>query len=200
MATSPSNVSGKVALVTAAGQGLGRAIARSLHSRGYQLALLGRSDSVSGVAEETGAMAFRGDLTKAEDIKKFVSTAVGRFGRIDVVVNNTGHGAGGMLLEISDEQWDSGFDLLLKNVIRMSREVVPRMTDGGVIINISSFGAREPSASFPVSSVIRAGLTAFTRLFAKEYGNRNIRMINLLPGYFETYPINNTVTDSDFIT
>ena len=78
----------------------------------------------------------------------------------------------------------------------MSRAAVPYMTDGGVIVNISSFGAREPSASFPVSSVIRAGLSAFTSLFAKEYGDRNIRMINLLPGYFETYPIDNNVADS----
>lgn len=186
----------KVALVTAATKGLGRAVAEALHQQDYDLALMGRSDEILELASSLGALGVKADITKSEDIKRFVREAQSNFGKIDVVVNNTGHAPGGTLLELTDDQWDAGYEILLKNVIRMTRECAPLMSKGGVFVNISSFGAKEPSAKFPVSSVIRAGLSAYTKLFANEYGNSGIRMVNVLPGYFETYSIDEETVES----
>jgi NAD(P)-dependent dehydrogenase (short-subunit alcohol dehydrogenase family) len=113
-----------------------------------------------------------------------------RFGRVDVVVNNTGHAAKGPLLELTDDDWHAGLDLLLLNIVRMARLVTPAMLDqgGGSFVNISTFSAYEPKAAFPVSSVIRAGLGSFTKLYADEHARHGIRMNNVLPGFFDTHP------------
>jgi NAD(P)-dependent dehydrogenase (short-subunit alcohol dehydrogenase family) len=97
----------------------------------------------------------------------------------------------GELLSLGDEEWLQGLDLLLLNVVRICRLVAPVMErqGGGSIVNISAFGAIEPSLSFPVSSVFRAGLGAFAKLFADRYGSAQIRMNNVLPGFVENYPV-----------
>ena len=97
-------------------------------------------------------------------------------------------------MEITDADWHQAFDLLLMNVVRMCRLVVPLMQkNGGSIINISSFGAEEPNLSFPTSSTIRAGLSAYVKLFADKYGKDGIRMNNLLPGFVDSYDVNDEI-------
>jgi NAD(P)-dependent dehydrogenase (short-subunit alcohol dehydrogenase family) len=115
-----------------------------------------------------------------------------RYGRVDAVVNNTGHAAKGDLLALTDEDWHRGLDLLLLNVIRLARLVTPIMLAqerSGVFVNISSFAAVEPDLHFPVSATIRAGLSAFTKLYVQQYGSRGLRMNNVLPGRIDTYPV-----------
>lgn len=114
------------------------------------------------------------------------------FGRVDAVVNNTGHPPKGDLLSISDADWHLGMDLLLLNVVRMARLVTPIMERqrGGSIVNISTYAAFEPDLAFPVSSSLRAALGDFAKLYADRYASSGIRMNNVLPGFTESYPEN----------
>jgi NAD(P)-dependent dehydrogenase (short-subunit alcohol dehydrogenase family) len=181
----------KVAIVTAAGQGMGEAIARELVSNGYQVALLSNSGGAEKLAAEIGGFAMTGSVTNPSDLEGLVQKTLATYGRVDVVVNNTGHPPKGDLLEIPDEDWHIGLDLLLLNVIRMAKLVTPLMEKqgGGSIINISTFAAFEPSLAFPVSSSLRTALASFTKLYADRYAAAGIRMNNVLPGYIDNYPL-----------
>lgn len=180
----------KVALITAGGSGMGAAAARKLAADGYKVAILSHSGKGEALAAELGGLGFTGSNLSADDIKRFVDLAMDRFGRVDVLVNSAGHGPKGPVLDISDEDWHLGMDYYLLNVIRPTRLVTPHMQKqgGGTIINISTAWAFEPDAQFPTSGVFRAGLAAFTKLFADKYANENIRMNNILPGYIDSLP------------
>jgi NAD(P)-dependent dehydrogenase (short-subunit alcohol dehydrogenase family) len=188
-------MSKKVAIVTASSQGMGAACAAELARSGYALVLMSRSESVHDLANGLQGIGLQGDVTEPDDLERAVLTAVDRFGRVDAVVNNTGHPAKGDLLKISDKEWHAGLDLLLLNVIRTARQVIPIMEKQGKgsIVNISSFGAREPSLRFPVSSSLRAALSAFTKLFADQYADRGIRMNNILPGFVDSYQVDDEI-------
>lgn len=188
--TEATPTTGPVAIVTAASRGIGAAIARELAGRGYRLALLARSEAVHDVARETGGFAVQGSLTEPDELIRIVEQAMDTYGRIDAVVNNAGSSGTGPLLQISDEAWRAGFDLLLLSVVRMARLVTPHLAagGGGAIVNVSSYAALDPDPAFPVSATIRAGLTAFTRLYAAEDGPAGIRMNNVLPGHLDNHP------------
>jgi NAD(P)-dependent dehydrogenase (short-subunit alcohol dehydrogenase family) len=112
------------------------------------------------------------------------------WGRIDVLVNSAGHGPRAPLLDLTDEQWHTGLDVYLMNVIRAVRLVAPIMQQqrAGTIVNISTAWALEPAAGFPTSAVFRAGLAAYTKLFADAYAADNVRMNNILPGWIDSLP------------
>lgn len=179
----------KVAIVTAAGKGIGAAIARELAARGYRVALMARTPAVRTLAQELGGVAIEGDVTDPERLAALVDLAVSGLGGIDVVVNNTGHPAKGPLLDISDDEWHQGLDLLLLNVVRMARLVTPHLKrrGGGAIVNVSTFAAFEPSLDFPVSSTLRAALGGFTKLYAESHAKYKIRMNNVLPSFTDSY-------------
>ena len=181
----------RVAVVTAAGSGIGAACARRLAADGYVPVLLSKSGSAIDVANDLGGDGFEGSVTDPDDLAAVIETAHDRYGRIDAVVNNTGHAATGDLLDITDEEWHDGLELLLLNVVRIVRLVTPIMRGQGYgsIVNISTFSAYEPSSAFPVSSVIRAGLGSFTKLYADRYAADGIRMNAVLPGYVDSYEI-----------
>jgi NAD(P)-dependent dehydrogenase (short-subunit alcohol dehydrogenase family) len=180
----------KTAIITAAGKGMGEAIARELAAAGYNLALLSASGGAVALAEELGGFGVTGSVTSNDDLQKLVDGAMERYGRIDAVVNNTGHPPKGQILEIPDEDWHKGLDLVMLNVARMARLVTPIMIKqgGGAIVNISTFAAFEPDAAFPVSSALRAALAGYTKLYADEYASQGIRMNNVLPGFIDSYP------------
>ncbi|MCL4261791.1 MAG: SDR family oxidoreductase [Anaerolineae bacterium] len=181
----------KVAIITAAGRGMGAACARELVAQGYQVALMSPSGSAVALAQELGGWGMAGSVTEPADLQQLVAGVVERYGRVDAILNNTGHPPKGDLLDISDEDWHTGLDMLLLNVVRMARLVTPIMQrqGGGAIVNISTFAAIEPSLAFPVSSSLRAALGSFAKLYADRYAADGIRMNNLLPGYIESYPI-----------
>jgi len=181
-----------VAIITAASKGMGAACARLLAQRGYHLALFARGPELGNLATELDALAVTGDLADSAAIEQLVYQTQQRYGRVDAVVNNTGHAAKGDLLTLTDEDWHRGLDLLLLNVIRLARLVTPIMLAqerSGAFVNISSFAAVEPDLQFPVSATIRAGLSAFTKLYVQQYGPRGLRMNNVLPGKIDTYPV-----------
>jgi len=180
----------KVAIITAAGKGIGAAIARELAEVGYQLALMSNSGGAVTLAEELGSIGLTGSVTELGDLRKLVDITMGKFGRIDAVVNNTGNPPKGDLLQISDDDWHQGLDLLILNVARMARLVTPifEQQGGGVMVNISTFSVFEPDPAFPVSSSLRAGLAGYTKLYADRYAAAGIRMNNILPGFMDNYP------------
>jgi NAD(P)-dependent dehydrogenase (short-subunit alcohol dehydrogenase family) len=180
---------GSVAIVTAASRGIGAATARRLARDGYHLGLLARSDAVCGLAHELGGIARQGSVINADDLKRVVDATLDKWGHIDAVVCNTGATARGDILSISDEDWHAGLDIALLHAIRLARLVAPAMSarGTGAIVNVSSFAAIEPSQKFPVSSVVRAGLSAFTKLFVEEYAGFGVRMNNVLPGFINNW-------------
>jgi NAD(P)-dependent dehydrogenase (short-subunit alcohol dehydrogenase family) len=180
----------KVALVTAGGSGMGAAAARRLAADGFHVAILSSSGKGEALARELGGVGITGSNKSNDDLKRLVDQAMAQWGRIDVLVNSAGHGPRAPILELTDEQWHTGLDIYLLNVIRPTRLVAPVMQaqKAGAIINISTAWAFEPSAMFPTSAVFRAGLAAFTKIFTDTYAADNIRMNNVLPGWIDSLP------------
>jgi NAD(P)-dependent dehydrogenase (short-subunit alcohol dehydrogenase family) len=178
----------KVALITGGGRGMGAAIARELTSRDYRVALMSPSESCETLAAELGGVARRGRAENAEDIRGIFDLAMQSYGRIDAVVNHTGGPAKGDLLGIEDDKWLLANDMVVLSVVRMARLVTPVMErqGGGSILNVTTFAAFEPSLAFPVSCVYRAGIGAFTKLYADRYATAGIRMNALLPGFVDS--------------
>ncbi len=180
----------RVAMVTAGGSGMGAAVARRLAADGYAVAILSSSGKGEALAAELGGFGVTGSNQSAEDLARLVDGTRERFGRIDVLVNSAGHGPRAAILDITDEQWHAGLDVYLLNVVRATRLVAPVMVaqKGGAIVNISTAWAFEPSPMFPTSAVFRAGLAAYTKLFADAHAGANVRMNNVLPGWIDSLP------------
>ncbi|ESW59368.1 MAG: 3-oxoacyl-ACP reductase [Rhodobacter sp. CACIA14H1] len=181
----------KTALITGAGRGIGAAVAREMHARGYAVALMSPSENCETLAAELGGVAFRGVAQSADDLKGIVDTAMSAYGRIDAVLNHTGHPPKGDLLDITDENWDLANDMIVKSVVRMARLVTPIMEGqgGGSIVNVTTYAAFEPSPWFPASCVYRAGVSSFAKLYADRYGAKNIRMNCLMPGFTDSLDV-----------
>ncbi len=202
----------KIAIVTAAGKGIGEAIARELNARGYKLALMSTSDASIRLAKELGGIGFQGSVTDIGDMKKLVGETFQHYGRIDVVANNTGR-QGGILqkhgvqarppldavkltydpdfesdeiIKLPDAAWHDILDLLVLNVVRMCRLVTPLMIGqgGGAIVNISGMESIQPRQLY-TASVLRLALHGITKIYADRYGRHGIRMNNVLPGVLE---------------
>lgn len=184
-------MTGKVALITGAGRGIGAAVAREMAARGHAVVLMSPSENCERLAAELGGVAHRGVAQEPADLKAVVDLAMATHGRIDAVLNHTGHPPKGDLLEISDENWDLANDMIVKSVIRMARLVTPVMEaqGGGSIVNVTTYAAFEPSPWFPASCVYRAGVSTFTKLYADRYGPKNIRMNCLMPGFTDSLDV-----------
>lgn len=180
----------KTAIVTAAGSGMGAAIARKLAEDGYKVAILSSSGRGEALAQELGGVGLTGSNLDPAALEAILHRTMATWGRVDAVVNSAGHGPKGPVLNLTDEDWHLGLDVYLLNVIRMTRLVVPIMEQagGGSIVNISTYAAFEPDPAFPTSGVFRAGLAAFTKLVADKYAPAGIRINNLLPGFIDSRP------------
>lgn len=181
---------GKVAVVVGGGSGMGAAAARKLAVKGFDISVLSSSGKGEALGKELGGIGITGSNRSNDDLDRLVNTTLERWGRIDVLVNSAAHGPKAPVLELSDEQWHTGMDIYLLNVIRPTRLVAPVMErqKSGAIINIFSAWALEPSSMFPTSAVFRAGLAAFTKLFADQYAASNVRVNNVLPGWIDSLP------------
>ncbi|MVA70094.1 SDR family oxidoreductase [Agrobacterium vitis] len=180
----------KVAVVTAGGSGMGAECARRLAGDGYKVAILSSSGKGEALATELGGIGVTGSNQSNDDLARLTNITMETWGRIDVLINSAGHGPRAQIIEITDEQWHMGMDVYLLNVIRPVRLVTPIMQaqKSGAIINISTAWAFEPSSMFPTSAVFRAGLAAYTKIFADTYAEDNIRMNNVLPGWIDSLP------------
>lgn len=178
----------KVCLIVGGGRGMGAAVAREMHGRGYKLALMSPSETCETLAAELGGVARRGLAENGDDIQGIFDLTMESYGRIDAVLIHVGGPPKGDLLEISDDDWDKANAMVVKPVVRMAKLVTPVMErqGGGSIVNITTFSAFEPSLTFPTSSVYRVGVSSFTKLFSDRYGPANIRMNCLLPGFTDS--------------
>jgi NAD(P)-dependent dehydrogenase (short-subunit alcohol dehydrogenase family) len=179
-----------VALLTAAGSGMGAACARALAARGYAVAVQSSSGKGEALGKELGGIGFTGDYADPKALQRAVERTLDKWGRIDALVNSAGHPPKGDLLAVSDRDWHQGLDMLLLNVVRLARLVTPAMEKqgGGAIVNISTYAAFEPDPAFPVSCCLRAALADFCKLYADRYAAKGIRMNNVLPGFVDSFP------------
>ncbi len=181
----------KVAVITAGGSGMGAAAARRLAADGFAVAILSSSGKGQALAEALGGVGVTGSNQSNDDVARLVDAAMTRFGRIDVLVNSAGHGPRAPLVEITDEGWHQGFDIYFLSAVRPIRAVTPILLaqgTGGSIVNITTFATFEPDPAFPTSGVARAGLAAFTKLYADRYAADGIRINNVLPGFINSLP------------
>jgi len=190
MNTPTVNTQQKVALITAGGSGMGAAAARKLAEDGYHIAILSSSGKGEALAKELGGIGVTGSNQSIGDVQKLVDLAMEKWGRIDALVNSAGHGPRAPILDISDEDWHLGMEVYFLSAVRTIRLVAPIMAaqGGGSIVNISTTWAFEPSEVFPTSTVFRAGLASFTKIFAERYAKQNVRMNNVLPGWIDSLP------------
>ncbi len=191
----------KTCLVIGGGRGMGAATAKEMQKRGYKLSLMSPSDSCEQLAEELNGIALRGKAEVPENLKSIIDFTMEKYGRIDSVLVHVGGPPKGDLLEIEDEDWDKANQMIIKPVVWIAKLVTPIMLEqgGGSIVNITTFSAFEPSLTFPTSSVYRAGVSSFTKLFSDRYGADNIRMNCLLPGFTDSYLLRRVIEVNFYI-
>jgi len=186
--------SGKVALVTGAGKGIGRGIARALANEGAVVALCGRSrsplEAVAAEIEATGGQAFAvpADVSVARDVEQLVGTVLGRCGRLDILVNNAGVYLTAPVVEMREEEWDVTIAVNLKGVFLCSRAAARQMVKqrSGRIVNITSIAQiRGGTAGHAHYGAAKAGVGAFTKTLARELGPFGITVNCVAPGLIE---------------
>jgi len=144
---------------------------------------MSRSDAIHATAQKFNGIAVQGSVAIAADLSRLVETAIHKFGRIDAVVNGSGHPESGDLLSISDDVWTEVFAMYFLSIVRMSRLVVPQMVakGGGAFVNVSGSDVYEPDPRWAAASIIRASMTSYTKLFARRYAAQRIRMNCVAP-------------------
>lgn len=169
---------------------MGADCARRLAADGYRVAVLSSSGKGAALAQELGGIGVTGSNESTEDLQTLVDRTMNEWGRIDVLVNSAGHGPRAPVLDLTDDDWHRGLDVYFLCAVRPTRLVTPVMLaqKSGSIVNISTFAAFEPDPVFPTSGVMRAGLAAFTKLFADAHAGDNVRMNNVLPGFIDSLP------------
>jgi 3-oxoacyl-[acyl-carrier protein] reductase len=185
----------KVALVAAASQGLGRAVAEELAREGAHLVICARgSDALHDVAESIRAatgvtvVSVVADLEKPDDVARVTDTALGTFGRVDVLVTNAGGPPAGPFESHSPETWQATIRQNLDSVIGLTRAVLPGMKERrwGRIINVTSIAVKQPVDNLILSNTVRAAVTGFARTLANEVAPFGITVNNVMPGYTRT--------------
>ena len=188
-------LNGRVAIIGGASKGLGKACALSLAQEGASVAICSRSAADLGAAAEeirslTGAEVLEapGDLSRLEDIQNLINRTVDHFGRLDVVVCNSGGPPEGRALTTTDETWDRSIQMALNFFIRMGRESAPHLKKQGWgrIVNILASTVYQPIDNLVTSGVTRMGAVAFAKSLADEVGRDNILVNNVAPGFLLT--------------
>ena len=186
---------GKVALVTAASKGMGKACAMGFAAEGARVAMCSRTEGdIKSAAEEVRVktkaevLAMAADVTKAEDVKSIVARTKQHFGGIDVLVANCGGPPRGLLHEMTDEQWYGAFEVSLLSVVRLVREVAPimRATKWGRILTIQSVSVKQPVDGLLLSNAVRPGVAGLSKTMAPELGKDNITINVVCPGRIMT--------------
>jgi 3-oxoacyl-[acyl-carrier protein] reductase len=189
---------GKVALVAASSQGLGRACAHTLSAEGAKITICARDDrklraAADEIANDTGnqVLAIVADLTSARDCRQVVQETVDFFGGLHVLVTNNGGPPTGYFLDFDDNEWYRAVDLTLMSAVRLIRAAIPHMREQqwGRIINITSVSVKEPLDNLILSNSLRAGVVGMARTLANQLAADGITVNNVLPGYMLTDPI-----------
>ena len=188
------DLSGKVAIVTGASRGIGRAIALDLASRKARVVVSARSmEALEGVVEAIGAeggeaLAVAADVAAPGDADRLVGTAVDKFGRLDILINNAGITRDGLLLRMKDEDWDAVLDTNLKGAFNCIRAAAKTMSKqrSGRIINISSVVGQMGNPGQANYCASKAGLLGLTKSVARELARREVTVNAVTPGFITT--------------
>lgn len=191
----PRELEGKVALVTGASRGLGKAIALKLASLGARIGLNYRSNeteaarTLEAIAQKGGeAIGLKADVSDSEAVKNMLRQLTDKWGAVDILVNNAGITRDGLLARLSDDAWDQVLDTNLKGAYLCTRFALRSMMNqpSGRIVNISSLAGLIGNAGQANYSASKGGLIAFTKSVAREVGPRNITANVIAPGFFTT--------------
>jgi len=185
---------GKVAVITGAGRGIGAAIARRFAAEGASVVLNSLSDSATKVSKEIiasggKAMFVQGDVSKAADVARVIDAAVASFGRLDILINNAGITRDGLLMRMSEEDWDAVMDTNLKSIYLCCRAALRPMLKsrgGGRIISLSSVIGLSGNAGQANYAASKAGIIGFTKSLAKELASRQVTVNAIAPGFIVT--------------
>ena len=183
---------GRVAIVAAASQGLGRAVAEEFAREGCHVAICARTaEELERAAAEIGKANRREvfhqtlDVTDAEGVRRFVEAVEKKFGRVDICVTNAGGPPAKKFLDITIEEWRTAVELTLMSSVYFAREVLPRMRRNrwGRLITITSVSVKQPIDGLLLSNSIRAGVAGLAKTLANEFGADGITVNNVCPGY-----------------
>lgn len=194
---------GKVALITGASKGLGRAIAEEFAKEGMHVSICarGREDlekAAAGLRRQGGTVVTtQADVTRLEDVQHVIDETIKHLGRIDVLVNNAGEAWVGHTLTTTDEEWQYCMDLNFHSAVRFTRGVVPQMRKqgGGRIINMSTVSGRTPAPFLPDYNSAKAAMLAFSKTMSFELAPDNILVNSICPAFIHS-PLWERMADS----
>jgi 3-oxoacyl-[acyl-carrier protein] reductase len=184
-------IQGRVALVAAASKGLGRASALELARAGCKVAICARDEAgvtaaAQAIADETGAtvLPVTADMSRAEDIERFVATARQQLGDAQIVVANAGGPPGGTFEQFDDAAWERAFQLTEMSAVRLIRATLPAMRQAGWgrIITITSISVKQPIDNLLLSNAIRPGVVGLVKSLANQLAPEGITVNNVAPG------------------
>ena len=187
-------IGGRVAMIAAASKGIGKACAQTLAREGCKLSICARGgDALQQTADELQAagadvLSMVVDVAQAGDLDRWVAATQDRFGAVDILITNTGGPPAARFLDLTEDQWQSGIDSTLLNVVRLCRAVAPGMAARrwGRMVHLTSFVAKQPSDLLTISSTLRAGLSALTKTLSNQLGPDGITVNALLTGHAMT--------------
>jgi len=188
-------ISGKVALVAASSQGLGKAVAMGLAQEGAKVVICARNTEKLETAKQdiqskTGSevLAIRADLTKAADIKSLVAKTIAQFGTVHILVNNAGGPPAGFFWDMADDSWQKAVELTLMSSVRLTREVLPfmRKQKWGRIINITSVSVKQPINDLLLSNSLRLSVVGWAKTLSSQLAAEGILINNVCPGWTRT--------------
>lgn len=188
-------VTGKVALITGASRGIGRAIAQRFAQEGAHVAFTYLSSVEKGQALETElaaygmtAKGYRSDASDFNAAEALITQVLADFGRLDILINNAGITRDGLLMRMSEQQWDDVMTVNLKSVFNLTKAAIKPMmkAKAGSIINLTSVVGLRGNAGQANYAASKAGIIGFTKSVALELGSRNIRSNAIAPGFIET--------------
>jgi len=186
---------GRVAIIAASSQGLGKAAAMALAREGAKLVMCSRrAEAIESAAEEirqttgTEVLAQAADVTRPEDVRRLVAGAMERFGRIDICVTNAGGPPSKSFAETTERDWAAAVDLNLLSVVHLAREVLPVMQKQrwGRLLTITSVAVKQPIDGLILSNSVRSAVSGLVKTLANEYGKDNVTVNNVCPGYTRT--------------
>lgn len=184
----------RVAVVASSSGGIGRAVAERFATEGARVVLNGRREdvlftTVEQIAEKTGAQVHSvvADLSKADDCRRLIDSALDRFDAIDALFTNTGGPPSGRFQDFSDDDWQAAVNLLLMSAVRLMRSALPALrASHGSIVNLTSISVKEPVDGLVLSNSIRPGVVGLGKSLANELAADGIRVNDVAPGHVWT--------------
>ena len=202
------NLSGKVAIVTGAGRGIGRALAIGLAEAGADVALISRTETdlerTAASIHELGrrTLILQADVTSRDQVRGTVDRVMREWGKIDLLINNAGMNIRSKALDVTDEEWQTIMDTNLKSAFMLSQEVGQRMKElnnGGRIVNISSVAGHVALRTGVVYAATKAAMIQMTKVLALEWGKYGINVNSIGPWYFKTPLTEKLLADEDYV-